>query len=141
MNNLELSFPLFTVVVNVGVRLVTAFIFLAFLIPLIFREAQVKNGLKVLRVELLLTGLLIFLINTVGLLIILFRYLGANVQLATDIISYFNTFGFLAYALIKLKIYTQNYSAESKARHERYDKQEKRWQEKKESKAIRKKKP
>lgn len=127
MNNLQITIDYIPLIINVGIRLITAFIFLFFLIPLIFKESQVKNGLKVLRIELLLTGILIFFINTVGLIIIYFRFYGYDVRVVTEIVSYINTFGFLIYALIKLKIYTQNYSPESKARHARYDVQEKRW--------------
>lgn len=136
MNFTISTIPLF---INVGIRLVTAFIFLAFLIPLIFKEATVKNGLKALRIQLLLSGLLIFFINTVGLLIIVFRYIGFDVKLMTDLVTYLNTVGFLAYALIGLRVYTQKYSEENKRLHAKFEQIEVQEKEKRKTKLKKKK--
>jgi len=121
MNNLQLEFSTITVVLNVAVRCFTAIIFMAFLLPLLLKEATVKNGLKQLRIEMLLSGTIIFLVNTVGLFIILFRFLEADVQTFSDFVTYFNTFGFLAYAIVKLRVYTQKYSPENKKLHEEFE--------------------
>lgn len=126
MNNLQIQFDELAIVINVTIRILTALIFLKYLIPLFIKEAGVKNGLKILRYELLFTGLIIFGVNTSGLLIILLRYMGADIRLATDVVTYINTFGFLGYALLKWKIYTQKYSIESKLLHEKIDKLENR---------------
>lgn len=120
--NLNLEIGELSLIINVGVRIVTAIIFITYLLPLFIKEAAVKNGLRVLRLELLFTGSIIFLVNTSGLFIILFRYLGHDLTQITDIVSFFNTFGFLAYALIKLRIYTQKYTPENKALHAKFEK-------------------
>lgn len=107
----------FSFVINVVFRVITAIIFIALLIPLVWKEALVKNGLKMLRYELLFTSTIIFFISTSGLFIVLLRQFGINTQLATEIVTLFNSIGFLAYALVKRKIYTQEYSPENKHRH------------------------
>jgi hypothetical protein len=124
--NLEIS--QFVLIVTVAVRILTAFLFLAFLIPLFIKEAKVKNGLRTLRYQLLTTGMIIFFVNTSGLLIIVGRYFGMNLVNLTDIVSYINTFGFLIYAIIKIRIYTQQYTPENKLYHaqrERIEEREK----------------
>ncbi len=125
MNGLELQYDEWAIIINVFIRLITVFIFLRYLIPLFVKEAQVKNGLKGLRYELLFTGLIIFFVNTTGIFIIVLRYLGVNIVLATNVVTYFNTIGFLVYALIKLRIYTQRYTPENKLLHEKIEKFEK----------------
>ena len=126
MNNLQLEFGQLSVIINVTIRIVTALIFIAYLLPLLIKEARVKNGLKSLRYELLFTGTIIFLVNGSGLFIILFRHLGINVTTITETVTYFNTLGFLGYALVKLRIYTQKYTPENKKLHEEFEKIEKR---------------
>lgn len=113
-----------SVIINTIIRVTTAMIFIFFLIPLFIKEAKVRNGLRILRYELLFTGSIIFFINTVGLVIIIFRFKGIDTRLITDVVTYINTFGFLAYALVKYRIYTQKYSAESKKFHEKMERME-----------------
>lgn len=122
MNNLQLTFNEFSIVINVAIRIITALVFMGFLLPLFIKEAGVKNGLRLLRYELLFTGTIIFIVNISGLFIILFRYLGFDLGKITDIVTYFNSFAFLAYSLVKLKIYTQRYTPENKALHEKFEK-------------------
>jgi hypothetical protein len=121
MNNLNLEFNQLSIIINVTIRLITVVIFILYLFPLFIKEAKVRNGLRLLRYELLLSGSIIFLVNISGLFIILFRYLGADLQNVTNLTTYFNTLGFLTYALLKLKIYTQKYSPENKKLHERFE--------------------
>ena len=121
--NIELSN--FALIINVIIRIITAVIFLAFLIPLFIREAKVRNGLRKLRYQLLATGCIIFFVNTSGLFIIVARNAGIDVTTATDIISYLNTFGFFIYSVITLIIYTQQYTPENKQMHEKFEKFEK----------------
>lgn len=126
MNNLNLQISQISLVINVAIRVLTALIFAIYLIPLFIKEARVKNGLKLLRYELLFTGIIIFIVNTSGLFIILFRYLGFDLKTVTDIVTYFNTLGFLGYALVNRKIYTQRYTIENKKLHEEFEKIENR---------------
>ena len=107
---------------NTALRIITAILFLVFLIPLLLKEARVQNGLKVLRVELLLTGSIIFLVNTIGLLIIVADFMKLDTAVVSNFVVSFNSIGFLAYALMKIRIYRQHYSQASKKLHEEFAK-------------------
>lgn len=122
--NLHLEFSELQVFVNVFFRVITAIIFIAYILPLMIREAGVKNGLKKLRIELLVSGFIIFFVNTAGLSIIVWRYLYGNegLQSFTDIIALANTFGFLVIAVLKYTIYHQRYTPEQKELHEKLEK-------------------
>lgn len=122
--NLILEYGQISLLLNLVLRVLTAYIFCAFLIPLFIKEARVKNGLQKLRIEMLTSGSLIFLINTLGIFIIAFRYLGYDTRILTEVITYFNSLAFLAYALIKLNVYTEKYTPENKKLHEKFDKME-----------------
>lgn len=124
MTALQLEYGLESVIINATIRIITALIFITYLLPLLIREARVKNGLKSLRYELLFTGIIIFLVNLSGLFIIIFRYLGFDVRNITDFVTYFNTLGFLGYALVKLKIYTQKYTPAQRELHKKFAKME-----------------
>lgn len=124
MNGFNIQFSDYAVIINVVFRLITAVIFAIFLLPLFFKEAGVRNGLRPLRIEMLLAGIIIFFINSIGLLIIVFRYGGFDVTRLSEYVTYFNSIGFLTYALIKWRIYTQNYTPENKSLHEEIHKLE-----------------
>lgn len=124
MSLLQLEFGLLSIIINVIFRIVTATLFVFFLIPLFFREARVKNGLRTLRFELLFTGTIIFCVNTFGLLIIVFRFLRWDTALIADLVTYFNSVALLAYAIAKYIIYTQKYTPENKKLHEKFEKME-----------------
>ena len=124
MTNLQLEIGEASVIINVVVRLITAIIFGAFLIPLFIKEAKVKNGLQILRFELLFTGIIIFLVNSIGIVVILLRFCGFDTSNTTELVTYFNTFALLAYAIAKYIIYTQKYTPENKRLHERFEKME-----------------
>ena len=79
---------------NTALRIITAILFLVFLIPLLLKEARVQNGLKVLRVELLLTGSIIFLVNTIGLLIIVADFMKLDTAVVSNFVVSFNSIGF-----------------------------------------------
>lgn len=131
MNGIQLEFNLVFVIFNVIIRVITALLFIAYLMPLLIREATVKNGLKKLRFELLFTGSLIFIVNTSGLWIIFHRYFigTARLEEITNIITVINTFGFLLYAITMLNVYTHKYTPENKKLHEKFDRIEKKIEE------------
>lgn len=124
MNLFQFEFSEFTILLNAVVRIVTAFVFLIFILPLLFKESRVKNGLRVLRVEMLMSGSIIFFINTIGLIVIVFRIGNIPTQAITNFVTYFNTFGFLLYAILQLRIYTQKYTPDQKKLHEKFYKME-----------------
>lgn len=121
MGNLIIEIPQPQIYINVLLRLITCFIFLLYIIPLQIKEAGVKNGLMTLRRELLVTGILLFFINTLGLTIILVRsFFGDNAaRLITEIVTVFNSVGLFTVALIKYQIYHQQYTPENKEKHAR----------------------
>lgn len=109
-----------SIIVNVVLRVITALIFAWFIIPLQIKQVNVKNGLRLLRIELLVSGIILFLINTIGLAIIVVRPLVDPVQLRqfTDFIALFNSVGFLVIAAIKFQIYRSQYTPENILLHE-----------------------
>lgn len=126
MSYLIIEYTQLSIIINVIIRIATAVVFMFFLIPLFVKEAKVRNGLKTLRLELLLTGLIIFIINISGLFIILFEYLNYDLKIITELVTYSNSIGFLTYAILKLKSYTQRYTPENKALHVKFEKIENR---------------
>lgn len=123
MSNFHFELSQLEILVNLFIRVATAIIFLCFIIPLQIKEARVKNGLRLLRRELLVSGMTIFFINTVGLSIILFKYVFDDgvVQAATSVITLFNSLGFLVIAAMKYHMYHQQYTPENKRRHARIE--------------------
>lgn len=119
MNNLIIELSELQITVNIIIRIITAVIFLCFIIPLQIKEARVKNGLAVLRLELLVSGIILFFVNTFGLSVIVLRYLFGDsvVQKVTEFITIFNSIGFLFIACIKFHIYHREYTPENKQIH------------------------
>jgi hypothetical protein len=117
-----------SLIINVVLRVITAIIFFAFIIPLQIKQVHVRNGLKLLRTELLVSGIILFLVNTIGLFIIVVRPYVDPVQLRifTDFIALFNSFGFFAIAIIKFQIYNSQYTPENILLHEHLHKIEQR---------------
>ncbi len=124
MNGITIQISEIGLIYDVTLRIITAFLFLVFLLPLVFKEAAVRNGLRKLRYQLLVTGLIILFVNTSGLFIIIARALGINVAFATEIISHANSSGFFIYVLTGIMMYRQNYTPENKKIHERMEKAE-----------------
>jgi hypothetical protein len=114
-------------IANVVLRVITAIIFIKFIIPLQIKQAHVKNGLKLLRTELLVSGIILFLVNTIGLGVIVVRpYVDPNqLRYFTDFIALFNSVGFFTVAIIKFQIYNSQYTPESILMHEKIEKLEK----------------
>jgi hypothetical protein len=80
----------------------------------------------------LVSGIILFLVNTIGLFIIVIRPYVDPGQLRnfTDFIALFNSFGFFAIAVIKLQIYKSQYTPENILLHEKIEKHEKQKQKK-----------
>lgn len=116
---IEISQP--QLIINTILRLITAFIFLRYIIPLQIKEANVKNGLLILRRELLISGVMLLLINSLGLCIILLRYFVGDTiaRIVSEVVTLFNSLGLFAVGLIKYQIYHQEYTPENKKKHDR----------------------
>jgi len=108
-------------------RFTALIISLLFVIPLMFREVKVKNGLRRLRIELLLLGIIIVVINMTTmyylLLIILHDIPQRNVNVYLQLQ---NAFSHFLIALLLYGIYHNQYSPKNIKRHEKIDRAEKR---------------
>lgn len=140
MSGLHIDISNLSIALNTIVRLLTAFIFLKFIIPLQFKETKVKNGLRKLRYQLLITGIILFHINTIGLIIIIIRFLKIDVTTASTVVTYFNTFGFLFIALVEYQIYHRRYTPKQKELHAKFEEMENEAREKEDKKLMKSKK-
>lgn len=120
MNTQPLTYWQVSVVITCILRVITAFIFLKYVIPLQIEEMHVKNGLKKLRYQLLLSGVTLFIINIVGLALTVLRYLSSVMLFSTfsNTLAIINAVGFLIVAYIQYQIYNQQYTDEHKKSHE-----------------------
>lgn len=126
MNELNLTFSNFSVLISTVIRVITGIILLAFVIPLQWKQANVKNGLRSLRKALLVSGIILFIVMETGLIIILFKpfvSMKTN-RLITDSIAIFNSVGFFIIAYIKYQIYHEQYTPKNIKLHEKIEKQE-----------------
>lgn len=121
--SITIEFSQISIIINVILRLITAFIFIWFIIPLQIKQADVRNGLRLLRTELLVSGVILFLINTIGLGIIIVKPFTDPKQLSlfTDFIALFNSVGFLIVAAIKFQIYHSQYTPENILMHQHFE--------------------
>ena len=110
--------------VSVIIRILSLILMLAFCIPLQIKEAGVKNGLRALRIQLLLFGLTLLLTNlfSLGFLWIIDSSPQRPLNAALQVI---NALAFLALAVLGHKMYTSQYTEENKMHHEEIAKMEK----------------
>ena len=127
LSDFTISLNSLPIILALIIRVITSIILLALVIPLQYRQATVKNGLKTLRKALLFSGFLIFWVNTVGLVIIVIRPIAhpETVKFVTDFVSVLNIFGFFALAVLWLLIYRQQFTDINIKLHEKIEKEEK----------------
>jgi hypothetical protein len=126
--NLLLNFGATPLLVSVAIRMVTAFLFLAFIIPLQVKESKVQNGLRTLRTQLLISGVTLFIINTAGIALLVARPFVSDggFRTATDALALINSVGFFVVAYVKYQIYHQSYTPANKELHHRMEESEQR---------------
>lgn len=124
MSGLSITIGQVPMVLNVIARILIAVGFLALLFPLAIKEAKVKNGLKMLRYEMLVTIGVVFFVNTIGLVVIVLDSLNINTDTTIEIITTLNTIAFFVFLMAKRFVYTQHYTPENKHLHERFDRME-----------------
>lgn len=103
-------------------HVVSALITLAFIIPLQFRQSQVKNGLVRLRKQMLAQGVLSFTIALVSFVALFLRVIPYDHQLINFAITMFvatHALGLLGKSMIDYDIYHHQYSEISKEMHEK----------------------
>lgn len=127
LNDFTISFSNIGIILSIIIRIITSIILLWLVIPLQIKQAQVKNGLKTLRKALLLSGLLLFLIDTVGLIIIVIRPIAnsATIKLVIDIASIINSIGLFSLGILWFLIYKQQFTDKNIKLHEKVEKREK----------------
>lgn len=106
-------------------RILSSVILLFFFLPLQVKESRIKNGLQKLRIQLLVLGTCIFLINAVSI-ITLAQIVFSDVHqtFMTCFFQFFNGVGFMVVSIVCYLIYHSQYSEESLQRHEQIQKME-----------------
>ena len=122
MNDLILQYGLN---ISIIIRLIAFIILLFQIIPLQIKEAGVLNGLKKLRLLLLILGISLFIANAIALwlLISTISLLGGSVE--TRLIQILSAMFILIPSIALYFIYHSQYTLEAKIVHKEVDKQEK----------------
>lgn len=109
---------------SIAIRILGVIMVTLFFLPLQFREAQVKNGLILLRYELLIGGILFMFINLPSLYF-LFDILDTPQKFTNVLLQILNAVGYLLIAILLVVIYRQQFSEEQKEFHKKVDALEK----------------
>ena len=107
------------------IRIVSCFVLVVYLIPLQVREAGVSNGLRLLRIQLLVAGLVLLFTNIVSIAF-LFLALKGEQQPINDMLQVVNAIAFLVLSIITKNVYRTQYTDEAKDIHDKVDRAEKR---------------
>src|SRR4051794_4762599 len=113
---ITIQFDNWATIISVLLRLAAVVVLMAFVIPLQIKEAGVKNGLAVLRKQLLFSGILLTFVTGIGTAFLLFRAILDDgwYRIFSNGLSILNSAAFLAVAWIFYQIYHQQYSPEQK---------------------------
>ena len=106
------------------VRAITTVVILWQIIPLQIKEVNVKNGLKRLRIELLIAGLTLLLTNSFSMLLIITTK--GTTPTNSIYLQIINSFAILIFAIILYLIYHEQYTPISREVHKKIDIREKR---------------
>lgn len=118
MNGYNLELSIYSLIVAVAIRIIAAF-FYAIVVYRANKENGVKNGLIKLRRQMLITSVAMFIINTLGLALIIIRPFVDEMifKIITDTLTLINSIGLLIVGLLLFKIYTQKFSPQEKEIH------------------------
>lgn len=121
----SLTFLISVYSLSIFIHILALIIHATWVIPLQIKEANVKNGLRRLRVLMLASGITFIFLSIVTIFVLtsrffipasdLYRYISVSMVLLHAI-------GFLTFSLIKRAIYKQQYSTEQKSLHAKLDK-------------------
>lgn len=118
-------FSHFIPITSISLRLLGFLLMLFYCIPLQVREVRVKNGLRTLRWQMLLTGFIILFINGTSIWLLLdVIHSNAPQPPVNSFLQIINGVAFLVIGIIGTVIYHTQYSEENKKRHEQIDKME-----------------
>lgn len=118
MNAYSFELSLAGLMVSVLFRIIAAG-FYAFVIYRAWKENGVKNGLIILRKQMLITSIILFCINTLGMGLLIIRiFVNATIfRIATDALALLNSIGLFVVAYLLFKLYTQKFSPEEIVHH------------------------
>lgn len=107
---------IFAIVLHLSSAAIVAF----FIIPLQVKEARVRNGLAKLRIQLLIFGVTVFSLGLLGAIILSTRFFisGSVAIYLTLFMIVLHGLGFLSLSVVGHRMYTQQYTDESKRLHE-----------------------
>ena len=111
-------------ITNILIHLLSVIITAIFIVPLQIREARVKNGLAVLRKQLLAFGVLVIVVgiaSVIALTLPLFERNGITLYLSLTTVT-IHAFAFLGFAILGYQIYHTQYTDEIKEAHKELDK-------------------
>lgn len=114
----------YSIPVSIVVRIISCLMLLFFCIPLQLKELHVRNGLRVLRIQLLAFGIILFLTNVFSL-DFLWLALATAQKPINAFLQLVNAGSFLALSVIGHLMYHSNYSDENKEQHARLEEMEK----------------
>ena len=109
-------------ILSIIIRVISSVILLFFFIPLQIKEAFVRNGLKKLRIQLLIIGIIILITNVLtGYILweILVTY--TRERLDNVMAQLLNAIAYLILSVIFYQMYKFQYSEQSKEFHKKID--------------------
>lgn len=91
-----------------------------------YKESEIKNGLILLREQLLAASVFLFITNLLSIFVLVVRAFAdaESYKIYSELLGLLNGFGFLIVAYILYKIYTQQYTPEQKELHKKIAKLE-----------------
>jgi uncharacterized membrane protein len=113
-----------SVLISIILRVISCIILLVFCIPLQIKEARVANGLRLLRIQLLAFGLILFHTNLFSLFFLIDAW-GVEQKPLNASLQIINAIAFLSLALIGNRIYRTQYTEPIKEAHEEIERLEK----------------
>lgn len=113
--------------ISIIILVIAGFIYAFLIIPLVWRLAKVKNGLRILRHLLLSKSIIAECTILIALFSLTARFIIPDINMLRYIIT-FTILAFsitlLAKAIIDRKIFKNNFSSKSIEMHEKFDKEE-----------------
>jgi dipeptide/tripeptide permease len=112
--------------VAILIRILSTIIIVFQLIPLQIKEANVKNGLRKLRLQLLIVGITLFITNVVSIGLIADSIMDiVPASIFNALLQILNSLAILIFSIVLYLIYHNQYTPEAKKVHTEVDRQEK----------------